>query len=280
MDRKDFDVIKGHLCNCEKLLQSAGQAVVEAMMQRVVSDFQLQSTMKMTNVVQVTPQCKSECSNDEGESQKSDTEDIATEQIGVDFYKSVKDLDRLVLKQPQADVSAFLQSCTSLARLGCNQAHQMQNYMGPYVRFIPGKDVANKIINLAGQCENQWREVQSQIRNFEQQRQGNANATALVNGLITNVEKQLDGVLTNLTEIAKCNDFPKDVFVRNEVDSIQAVSTVTQSLVSTLKGNLKMQLVLNFYFKINMSKNKPNNEKDNSKGDCTNSHNTKSKRSH
>jgi len=227
MERTDYNVVKEHLCTCECLLQKTGQMIAEAMMQRVLSDFQLKSNIKVMNSNETTV----------GETKKCDDVD----DIGVDFFKTLKEFDGLVLKEPEVDTNKFLKNCTNLARYGCNQAHQMQNYMGPYTRINPGKDTANRIINLAGQCENHWREIQSHLRNFDQQREGNANLTALSQTLVTNMEKQLTGVMTNIEEISKCADMPKEVFVKGELKSIEAVSAVSQSLVSVVKGNLKLQ---------------------------------------
>jgi len=225
-------LVTRYVQSTEALLSEIATMIVSAMTKQVIADFQV--NLKIVDegrdgVEEETRGCDEKKEGDDG---------AMGMELAMDFKNAALDVDRFTLSSPCSDTDTFLSTMDAMARNGCNSAHQMQNLAAPFVRRQPGCEVAKQIVGIAGQMENQWRNIEAQIYNFKAAYASHPNVDALKRNLCNGTKKQTDAVLMNLEKVNK---------LRSSVipfDAIEAVEGSMQVLVAVFRNNFKLQFGL------------------------------------
>ena len=155
--------------------------------------------------------------------------------MDIDFSGGLPNFESFVLKQPLKSED-FATNLIAMGQYGCNLSHEIQNNASKYIRVNPGKDIANMLINQAGNMENQFRAIEAHSRNFIKQVKNNNGGDNQKQNYCKNVNKNLDNAMKSMDNIAKRND-NADLDLKR-VDGIEGS---LQILVATVRENIKLQ---------------------------------------
>ena len=245
IDEEEFSFVVQYLKSSEKLLAKIAQSIVCALTTKVIQDFQLSLKIVDENSIDIMETKGMNINNlddDEGdeddmklEREKSDPAFVMVDNknIEIDFKNSLLNIDNYTLENPCIEMDHFIKAIDTMSKNGCNASHEMQNLSAPFIRMQPNNEIAKQIVGIAGQMENQWRNIQAQLYNFKNQYKTHTNVDALKRNLCTNTQKQIDGIVLNLEKISKL-----------KFDSIEAIEGSMQVLIAVFRNNFKLQFGL------------------------------------
>ena len=242
IDEEEFSFVVQYLKSSEKLLSKIAKSIVCALTQKAIQDFQLNLKIVDENSIDII-QTKGININNEG----TDEDDMKIERergdpafvmidnknVEINFKNVLLNIDNYTLQNPCVEMDNFIKTADTMAKSGCNASHEMQNLAAPFTRTQPGNDIAKQIVGIAGQMENQWRNIQMQLFNFKNQYKTHPNVDNLKRNLCTNTKKQIDGIVMNLEKVSKL-----------KFDSIENLEGSMQVLVAVWRNNFKLQFGL------------------------------------
>eukprot|EP01083_Nonionella_stella_P245007 852188_1 len=230
IDKTEFDLVISYLKSANALLSNIGKMIVSAMTKKMINDFQL--TLKI-----VDEETRG-CVDLEGDDEDADMKLQNEEMIDINFKNSMINIEPYALQSPCVELDKFINVIDTMSKNGCNSSHEIQNMAAPFIRANPGNDIAKQVVNIGGQMENQWRNIQAQMFNFKSQYKTHSNVDALKRQLANNTTKQMDGVVVNLEKISKMRNSAIDF------DTIDALEGSQQVLISVVRNNFKLQFGL------------------------------------
>eukprot|EP01084_Bolivina_argentea_P081780 148065_1 len=254
INEQEFSLVVQYLKCMETLLTQNAKMIVCALTKEMISNFQLNLKIIDENSIDIieTHGCiQNDIKNDNDEGDENDMKIernrnindpafviVDNKNIEINFKNVILNIDKYTLQNPCVNMNEYLNIINIISRNGCNCSHQIQNCAAPFTRTNPGNDIAKQIINIAGQMENQWRNIQMQLYNFKRQYKIHANVDHLKRNLCNNTKKQIDAIKINLDKISK---------MRNAViklDQIDALEGSQQVLIAVFTSNFKLQFGL------------------------------------
>jgi len=190
--------------------------VVESMSRQLINEFQLPMQVVDNSM------------------NKNNNEMKQSEIMEIDFSQII-DVNLLSMKEPLENCQ-FCDNIFNISMHGCNLSHELQNEVCCYTRVQHCKDVANSIINNAGQMENHWRNIEAQCRQCKEQSLNHHDKDQLLVNLNKTVLNQLDAVNKNLGNIEQ---HEKNTLFKSE--NIENLASTVQILIATVRDNMKLQ---------------------------------------